>query len=127
MAVTYTWQIKSLKKTNGASLSDVIVGTNWECKGTDENGHTGVFNGATPFELSSVDSENFVSYENLTEEIVLDWIKGVVVGTYWDHVQMQIIRQIDLKKNPVVEVSNLPWNPAPPAPAENGPPAPAGT
>jgi hypothetical protein len=115
MAVTYTWKIVSLKKTNGASLSDVIVSTSWQCEGTDENGNTGIFNGATPFELASVDSENFVSYENLTEEIVVGWIKSVVVDTYLNHVQEQILRQIDMKKNPVVEVSNLPWNP-PPAP-----------
>jgi hypothetical protein len=119
MAITYTWKIKSLKKTNGTGLNDVIVGTQWELKGTDEDGDSGVFNGATPFEMSKVDPENFVSYENLTEEMVLDWIKAVVVGHYWDHVEMQILRQIAVLKNPEVEVNSagLPWAPQNPDPA----------
>jgi len=119
MAITYTWKIKSLKKTNGTGLNDVIVGTQWELKGTDEDGDSGVFNGATPFEMSKVDPENFVSYENLTEEMVLDWIKAVVVDHYWDHVEMQILRQIALLKNPEVEVNSagLPWAPQNPDPA----------
>ena len=118
MAITYTWKIKSLKKTNGTGLNDVIVGTQWELKGTDEDGDSGVFNGATPFEMSKVDPENFVSYENLTEEMVLDWIKAVVVDHYWDHVEMQILRQIALLKNPEVEVNSagLPWAPQNPDP-----------
>jgi hypothetical protein len=125
MAITYTWKIKSLKKTNGTGLNDVIVGTQWELKGTDEDGDSGVFNGATPFEMSKIDPENFVSYENLTEEMVLDWIKAVVVDHYWDHVEMQILRQIALLKNPEVEVNSagLPW--APPAPIPTPEPAPA--
>ena len=125
MAITYTWKIKSLKKTNGTGLNDVIVGTQWELKGTDELGNSGVFNGATPFEMSKVDPENFVSYENLTEEMVLDWIKAVVVGNYWDHVEMQILRQISLLKNPEVEVNSagLPWAPQNPAPAPTPPSA----
>jgi hypothetical protein len=119
MAITYTWKIKSLKKTNGTNINDVIVGTQWELKGTDEDGDSGVFNGATPFEMSKVDPENFVSYENLTEEMVLDWIKAVVVGHYWDHVEAQIVRQIGLSKNPEVEVDSagLPWAPQNPDPA----------
>lgn len=109
MALTYTWKIKTLKKTSGNNLNDVIVGTQWELTGTDSDGNDGVFHGATPFELSKVDSANFVAYENLTEETVLTWIKAVVVGAYWDHVNEQINKQINNKKNPIVDVNDLPW------------------
>lgn len=117
MSLTYTWKIKSLKKTSGADLSDVIVGTQWQVTAVDEDGNEGKFDGATPFNLSTVNPDNFIAYEDLTEEIVLGWIKSVVVGGYWSHVNEQILKQIELKKNPVVEVSELPWSP--PAPTAN--------
>ena len=127
MSLTYTWKIKTLKKTSGTGLSDVIVGTQWQVTAVDEDGNEGKFDGATPFNLSTVNPDNFIAYEDLTEEIVLGWIKSVVVGGYWSHVNEQIEKQIELKKNPVVEVSELPWSPsATPAPtATPEPPPPA--
>ena len=111
MALTYEWKLTSLKKTSTNNLSDVIVQTHWTLTGTDDDGNSGTFSGATPFDLSTVDSSNFVEYSNLTEAMVLDWIKAVVVGSYKNHVDEQIQRQIDGKKNPIIEVSSseLPW------------------
>lgn len=122
MALTYTWKLKSLKKTSTADFADIIVGTQWELTGTDEDGDAGVFHGATPFKAEDVDGDGFVTYEELTEAAVLGWIEAVVVGTYKDHIDEQIMKQIREKKNPIVEVSDgsFPW-----APAEEVTPAPA--
>lgn len=111
MALTYTWSLKTLKKTNTSEFEDVIVQTTWECTGTDEDGHSGTFHGATPFKAEDVDGDGFITYADLTEEIVLGWVQAVVVGTYKDHIDEQIMKQINLAKNPVVEVNNadLPW------------------
>lgn len=112
--LTYTWKLTSLKKTSSANLTNVVIGTQWQLKGVDEDGNEGTFQGATPFDVAKVDSDNFVDYNNLTEETVLDWIKPVVTGAYWDHVNEQILKQINSKKNPVEDVSseNLPWVPS---------------
>ena len=114
MALTYTWKLTGLKKTSGANLSNVIVQTYWNVTGKDEDDVEGTFSGATPFDLTNVDPGNFVAYEDLTEAMVLDWVKAVVVGGYKDHVDQQILKQIDGKKNPVVDVGNndFPWAPA---------------
>lgn len=111
MSLTYTWKLKSLKKTSAGDYQDLIVGTQWECTGTDADGNSGTFHGATPFSAANVDPGSFVSYDSLTEEIVLGWIKAVVVGGYKVHVDEQIQKQIDGKKSPVVEVdsNSLPW------------------
>jgi hypothetical protein len=115
MALTYTWKIKSLKKQDdpSAELNDIIVQTYWECTGTDADDNSGTFNGATPFEPDQVDPDNFTSYEDLTEEQVLSWIKAVVNGNagYKAHIDEQIQKQIDAIVRPMVEVSNdaLPW------------------
>jgi len=119
MAINYTWKITALSKTSGNGLEDVIIGTRWECKGTDTSDNVaGTFVGATPFKLSSVDPENFVSYSNLTEEQVLGWIKDYVSGSsstsYWDHVSERIQKDIDRQRNVIqnVDTFDLPWSPA---------------
>lgn len=120
MAITYTWKVKGLKKTSAAGLSDVVIGTQWECTGTDSDGNAGTFSGATPFKAADVNVDEFVDFADLTEATVLSWIQPVVTGGYWDHVKEQIQKQIDAKKNPIVDVSEMPWAPAPaPAPSAN--------
>jgi hypothetical protein len=113
MALTYVYAVTSLKKTTDGSINNVVVQTNWTCTGTDEDGDSGVFNGATPFPLSSVDPDNFIPYEELTEADIIAWIQAVVVGSYKDHIDGQINKQIALIKDPVVEVpsNELPWSP----------------
>lgn len=111
MAITYTWKLKSLKKTSTSQFNDIVVETNWELTGTDEDGDSGTFHGTTPFAVQDVNGDGFIDYKDLTEEIVIGWIQEVVTGGYKQHVDEQIIRQIMENKNPVVEVleSELPW------------------
>lgn len=111
MSVTYTWKLLELRKTSAANLSNVVVGTRWLCTGTDEEGNEGTFNGATPFSVTSVDPNNFVDWNNLTEATVMGWVQDILNRGGLDHVQSQIQKQIDLKKNPVTEVSgnSFPW------------------
>jgi hypothetical protein len=111
MNLTYTWKLKSAKKGDIGDLSGVIVQTYWECTGTDEDGVSGTFHGATPFDPTGVDPEGFTPFEELTEAQVMGWIESIVTGVYKDHVDEQIKRQILEKKLTVVEVSEdaLPW------------------
>lgn len=125
MALTYTWAVTSLKKTSDPTLGvdNVVVQTTWTCTGTDEDGYSGVFNGATPFPLSQLDPATFIPYEDLTEADVIGWIQAVVVGSYKEHVDAQIMKQIALEKDPVVEVPNgdFPWDPPAPTPTPEPP------
>ncbi len=110
MSITYTWEITGLKRVDSPDIKNIIVQTYWKKIGTDEDGVQGEFNGATPFDPSTLDPNNFVSYEDLTEEMVLGWIKSVVVDSYEDHVNSQILKQIKDKKYPAVEVKEeFPW------------------
>lgn len=115
MPLTYTWKIKSLKKQDdpSAELNDIIVQTYWECTGTDVDGNSGTFSGATPFEPDQVDPTNFTTYENLTEAQVLGWIQNVVTNnpSYKEHIDSQIQKQIDAIVRPMVEVNTdaMPW------------------
>jgi len=107
----YTWKITSASKQSTEKLSDVIIQTYWTLTGEDKDGNTGTFNGATPFTPDEVDPENFVPFSELTEETVIDWLKSIVVESYWDHVNEHILREINEKKFTVEEISAdaLPW------------------
>ena len=113
MSLTYTWKLKSLKKTNTSQFNNVVVQTYWEVTGTDADGDSGTFHGATPFPAQDVNGDGFIDYNDLTEETVLGWVKAIVTGGYKQHVDEQIMKQIMESKNPVVEVqeSELPWAP----------------
>lgn len=125
MAITYTWAVTSLKTKKEGDKVDAVVQTYWTKTGTDENGNSGTFTGATPFTSANVPAEQFVPFAELTEEIVLGWIKAVVVGQYEEHVNGVIAKQIDEKVNVVAEKA-LPWAPVTPSPTQNIPPVPSG-
>lgn len=112
MSITYTWKICSLQKINSSNLPNAIIGINWELKGVDEAGNEGVFQGATPFSVDKINPNNFIDYSNLTEEVVLNWVKNAVMSSSWDHVSKNIINQIDNIKNQYAQVHKMPWEPA---------------
>ena len=127
MTTTYSWKVTGMKvrdKVNeaGVTLSKAVCQTYWEKKGIDENGNEGSFIGATPFTAASVPADQFVPFDQLTEAVVLEWIKAVVVGDYEAHVNGRIAKQIADK---AITEATMPWAPPPPEPVAPQPPAPA--
>jgi hypothetical protein len=106
MTITYTWKVTSMKVVDTDDLQNVVIQTYWVKTGVDEDGNEGSFSGATPLSISSVDPENFVPYDELTQSIVIEWINDSI--TDQTHIDSRIEEQINLKKNPVVE-KPLPW------------------
>jgi|688.fasta_scaffold03089_7 hypothetical protein len=117
MAYTYTWKLKSLKKQNTELFENAIVGTQWRVTATAEDGTEGSFDGATPYKVVDANADGFIDYQDLSEDIVLGWIKNTVSGSastnYWPHISEQIQKQIDTKRNVILEVndSDFPWSP----------------
>lgn len=107
MDITYTWKVTGLKTVDIEGATNFVFQTYWEKTGTDELGNTGTFNGATPFHKDPAQTD-FVPFDQLTEEIVLGWIQAVVVGSYEQHVNGQIAKQIEAKRSPVA-TPDLPW------------------
>lgn len=110
MALTYTWEITGMKLQSDAEVTNAVVQTYWKCTGTDADGNSGTFNGATPFSLATIDPATFTPYDQLTQEQVLGWIEAAA-ATYMDHITAQIEKQIALEKAPQTEVAegNFPW------------------
>jgi hypothetical protein len=114
MSITYTWAVTGMKVTRVGTETDYVVQTYWTKTGTDENGNTGTFSGATPLDPNP-EQTDFIPYDQLTQEIVLSWIQPVVTGSYEEHVNAQIAKQIADKIDPVTEPT-LPWAPPEPTP-----------
>ena len=114
MAITYTWAVTGMKVTMVGTEADYVIQTYWTKTGTDENGNTGMFSGATPLDPNP-DQPEFIPYDQLTQEIVLSWIQPVVTGAYEGHVNGVIAEQIAAKIAPITEAT-LPWAPPSPTP-----------
>ena len=111
MSMTYTWEVTGLKNESNGTVRQ----TYWKKTGTDADGNSGSFAGATPFEGDPSD-DGYIAFASLTEADVLGWIQAVVVGDYEEHVNSQIQKQIDQL---AVTDADMPWAPAPePEPAE---------
>jgi hypothetical protein len=118
MGYTYEWKVTGVKKVNSENIDEAIVGTKWRVICTNEDGDTAEFNGATPFDLNTINTGSFTAYADLNEEQVLGWIKNVVSGSnratnYWKHIQGKMDEEIIRNKLAFTEVSDisLPWSP----------------
>tara|TARA_S200002703_G_C3783908_1_gene241631 strand:- start:172 stop:501 length:330 start_codon:yes stop_codon:yes gene_type:complete len=103
MSLTYTFSLKKLKKENTDQLNNVVTQIYWTKTATDENGNSATIPGGTPFNISSADPDNFTSYENLNDEIILSWIPN----SNDDEIFRTIIKE---QLNPEINSSNFPWN-----------------
>lgn len=122
MAFTYQYEVTGIKTkdevVDGVTNTNAVVQTYWKLTGTDEQGNTGTFSGATPFTTTTMPpSSVFVPFAQLTEAMVTGWIQEVVDSnpSYKQHIDQQIQKQIDEKIRPVAD-QQLPWAPAPTTP-----------
>ena len=111
MSMTYTWEITSLKTQNqtnadGVTLPNAVIQTYWKKTGTDSDGNTGSFSGATPFTAKDTPEGSFVAFADLTEATILSWIQEVATGGYEEHINLVIQSQIDEQ---TVQEPDLPW------------------
>lgn len=109
----YTWEVTDMKTVDADGVENAVIQTFWKKTGTDDKGNEGVFSGATPFPVSSINPEDFIPFNQLTEAEVIVWIQTVVVGSYAEHVDAQIQKQIDSKN---IKDPGLPWAPPEPTP-----------
>ena len=120
MGYTYEWSITGIKKANTENIDEAVIGTRWKVVCTDEDGNVGEFNGATPFDLNTINTGSFTPFSELTEEQVIGWIKNTVSGSnkatnYWDHIESRITRDIQAKRGSYSNLleDELPWKPNP--------------
>jgi hypothetical protein len=106
MEIAYTWEITAMFTKNEAIHPNSVVQTRWEKTGIDSEGNSASFEGATTFTSDNVPVGEFIPLEQLTKEIVLNWIKSRIDES---HINGIILSKIEELKNPIIEV-NMPWS-----------------
>lgn len=106
---TFTWIVKQLLTQTIDGEQDYVVIANYEVTGVDGEYSSSISDSAR---FSTANVDNFIPYDQLTNDIVVGWIKSVLgpdtVANYEESIQGQIYAQI----NPPVTPQNtpLPWN-----------------
>ena len=105
----YTWNVTQLYTETIEGKEDYVVIANCETIGV-----YGEYSASVPnvIQFSTEDVTTFIPYEDLTEEIVVGWIKGVLGEEGVLLIEASIQSQIDSQINPPVSPVNtpLPWN-----------------
>lgn len=101
-----------MKLQSDGTVTNAVVQTYWKCTGwsADLPDFKGTFSGATPFNIATIDPDNFTPYDQLTEAQVLGWIEAAA-ASYQDHIDEQIEKQIKAQIAPEtdVEEGSFPW------------------
>ena len=106
---TFTWIVKQLLTQTIDGEQNYVVIANYEVTGVDGEYSSSISDSAR---FSTANVDNFIPYDQLTNDIVVGWIKSVLgpdtVANYEESIQGQIDSQI----NPPVTPQNtpLPWN-----------------
>ena len=108
MSITIAWKIEALDCVpNVDGMADYVVCAHWRCNGTD-----GTFNGSVyntqSFEVKASDP-NFVPYPELTEELVISWVKQAMGTETVEATEENVTNQIQDQINPKIVTPALPW------------------
>jgi hypothetical protein len=105
----YTWTISNLYTQTIEGNADYVVIANYNTTGVDGEYTASLSNTA---QFSTEDVTTFIPYEDLTEEIVINWVKESLGENGIISVEACLQGQIDSQINPPVSPTNtaLPWN-----------------
>jgi hypothetical protein len=105
---TYNWEILSITKMNLEDNNNVIFKIIWRLIGIDPNGVEGVFKGSTELTLPDQFDDNFIEYENITQENIINWIQQIL---NMDDVYSAIDDDMEKNKKQIEIVFNgqYPW------------------
>lgn len=105
----YTWKIHSVVKRTIQETSDVVFNVVWEKFGLDDDGYSGSVKSSVSFEIDGIDSSSFITYDQLTEEIVVSWVKNAIDE---NAINQSIEQEIEKARSHWMQVDeeHLPWN-----------------
>ena len=111
MSATFVWNISQLDCIPDVQGKiDYVVTAHWQCNGSEESGgtvYTAQVYGTSSFDV--LPGPDFITYDELTQEIVLNWIWNS--GVSKEATEANVQQQIDNKINPPIVSPPLPWVP----------------
>lgn len=102
----YSWQINEMfAYPEKDGKQNVVFGISYTINGEDD-GDTASIQAQIPMPLPS---DNFTPYDQLTEEQVIDWVKGELGDEQVAKLEAQLAQMVSEQKTPSVVVNPLPW------------------
>jgi hypothetical protein len=101
---TYTWQISALDcAVSKDGLNNIVQTIHWRYRGVNENNTTAEVYGAQS--VGDPNPDEFTPYEDLTIEIVSQWLESIMD---MEEIQQNIENQISKIENPTQVTLYLP-------------------
>ena len=100
MATTNTWKITQLERE---TADGYVFTAHYTVEASDETYKSGAY-GSIGFERP----ETLVPYSELTEELVLQWVKDQLTAEKVTEVETALQAQLDEQKTPT-KASGMPW------------------
>jgi hypothetical protein len=107
--INYTWTVTDLLTIDVDQDPDYVVFANYKVL-AEEGQYSAEFEALINFEIDP--GPSFIPYNQLTEEIVLNWIKGTLGQEAIDSICLDLTNQISFQKNPPrsPQLKPLPWS-----------------
>lgn len=106
--INYIWTITDLLTVDTVNKSDYVVIANYKIQAEEEE-FTAETESLIQFKID--EGSTFIPYNELTNELVLSWIKSTLKKQEIQDIEKTLADQIYFKKNPPVapKVKKLPW------------------
>ena len=106
--INFIWKVTDLYTVNTETATSYVVNAMYEVVGSEEKDglvYTAELSDMARFKVKQ--NSEFIAYESLTNDIVIDWIKSELGETGVSNLQASIAGQINSKKNPPVPPQNV--------------------
>lgn len=98
------WTITQLDRKTDDGF---VLVAHWQCVDTDGD-YSGRVYSTTSFPYNA-DQPDFIPYDDLTEEVVIGWVKEAIGADTVAATETAVQAQIEAQKNPPVS-TGLPWS-----------------
>lgn len=109
MSATFQWVIEWMQTTpDSAGPSKAVLQVGWRVNGEQEdNGKTYTASVYSTCTLPPADPQNFIAFQDLTQDIVLGWCYAN--GVDKDSAEQAVQSNIDNQINPPTQILPPPW------------------
>lgn len=107
MSNQINWKINSLqcyKELN--NNKNVVFLVRWECLAFEDDNSVSVSGTQT---LDANNSNSFIEYADLTEPVVLSWIKTALGIDSVNAIEQSALDRLEKQKTPTIVLPSLPW------------------
>ena len=104
--ITFTLRINDLRVVQLEDKPNTVCHIDYEYVGLDDTALAHSYIGTE--RLNTDDVESFISFDELTEEVVVSWLEASWSETHYDHMKEQINNRFAA---PIITSHPFPWEP----------------